>query len=1811
MNQKFKRILSWVLTVCILGTTFVGVPLQAVTADSTDKSDLKVLHIGNSYGRDAYEYLYEILNASGLYNRVVIGDLFESGQSAQGYVSNILSDAGVATAENPLVTEDELKANSVHQQLTGQYYKSEGTNKIPYVYQEETGKKVADVIGSEDWDVVTIQTAPMFMNGGYEANNQFLLDETLLKALSDETTMADITGKTYTAENSYFDVLIDYVKKHNPNAKVMFYTGLINNRSDYTGKYNDIRLSDGNGNTVNLNGIQKMVNNQGVYVEEHINDYISGRTVNGVERKIDGIIPANMALGYLYEAYDRNTNYLMRDDVHWADIGRYATGLVYFEALSGQKADKVIENYKPNFNIISGAETIKAAVDFAGNTIGSDKKFTAPKYYIANVNGQNLAVLGNAPLRFTPASDATGGYTVNGSVVDVENAIMPCENIVLEKQTADYDTAAVSAVTVKMAEYMNRAITVEDLNGLTAVYNDYNSLPAADKVAFQNVNYAEYSRLVKALERAQKLDIANLYSFEDFDTVQGDGETGITWSKVSSDGTTVSAPTQRVTGYTDSGLSVSGNAIRFTMTEDFPQVVANNLPDGSKIKDISYITRFDDWHDIKFKQYLTYTDSNNYSYIQSENGSYTYGKCVDGTLTTTNGTRLAKSSEYGFSTNRSGVYDSLNPASTYANVLIEMNYAVENNVAYYYIKTTSFRSHVTNNPNAIVKNIYKVKVSDDAAADSGMAEGLRFDLQRNGVGFLLDQVAYQLYTEKTRQFDKDVNNELGGVILTVDNCAEYADVINTLSERYDALTANEKKTSLNADILLTAKKTIAKIDDVTAFVTAHPLASVMKANNSFGSVKDLINAINADTAAKIEKQIPEYINDYNSADKQVQELLVANGYYNEEALNAALIRTAVYTKGVFKYNENYKKYLTDESGYIIAAYTADVKPVHYSTVFQNKAYSDYAYVRTYGRDAGDVYAAKMDDRFQMQKSTWTGVKDETTGKYDGYVYASTTKASIRLNSSLGFAEWNHLGGWDNKVAFATADFADDGTYTNLAYSTYGMDFDIVEDTNGNATMNNITTTSSNGAKNVVTNASIKFFNANDDYDYVMTADAGYVKSLTITYDTDALHANLDTDIRMIGRSLDVDGGKMFSWGGNGFTFSFKGTGAYATIKAQHIDHDESGGNNSNDNNCVTLDVFVDGKYTKSIKVNEDQTDDVCLATDLDDTKEHTIKAIKHAGARYSCGILSDVRLTDGEFLTAPAKTRYIEAIGDSITEGYGLGADTQVRVNAGGINFNTLQNTTGQIAEMFDADLSAVAVSGIGILSQCYQDDDSAGGMPAIYDYVDAYNDAAKTEYDFKNVPDVIIYNLGTNDSGANCAAATAKTEEFINHIWTKYNDESIPVVIWFGIMGDESYKTSYSELAAKMQAAGKPVYFVEGKSGEYNATAHPTYNTFTNNVPALAKTVAEVTGWDTGYGDIIDYYPLFNRIVKDSDAEAVANLDTVYSALSAEAKAKITAVTDEQIKDLTAKYPSYKLVETDGVTYCYKGDTLIKGEFVTINGNRYYFRQSDGAMFKNIVALIGGELYQFDKDGNLTENEKKIVNNKCFYGTQQLYGWQTIGGNRYYFSLKTGEMVKDYIGLIGSTVGKFDESGVYSADENYTINGQKCYAVTDTAYTTPVTGWVTIYGKQFYFRKTNGNIIVDASKQTSRALIGGQLYTFTKAGYSITEVTAELKVGSSEGVAAYSSNVIVEKGKTIKKLGVVASTDKNADLVVNYNSSSDTVADNTDSTVVAKTPANGAIPVSFKQNINSGTGKTVYARGFAIDSDNNIVYSEIKSIEL
>jgi lysophospholipase L1-like esterase len=108
----------------------------------------------------------------------------------------------------------------------------------------------------------------------------------------------------------------------------------------------------------------------------------------------------------------------------------------------------------------------------------------------------------------------------------------------------------------------------------------------------------------------------------------------------------------------------------------------------------------------------------------------------------------------------------------------------------------------------------------------------------------------------------------------------------------------------------------------------------------------------------------------------------------------------------------------------------------------------------------------------------------------------------------------------------------------------------------------------------------------------------------------------------------------------------------------------------------------------------------------------------------------------------PAPDRLIEAVGASVTCGYGnLGTDPCTFT----IETESHWDTYAAIAaRAVGADLNAVSISGRGVLRN--GDGTTDGTMPKLYDHI--FPNRAAPAWDFHDAPQVVIINLGRNDFG-------------------------------------------------------------------------------------------------------------------------------------------------------------------------------------------------------------------------------------------------------------------------------------------------------------------------------------------------------------------------------------------------------------------------------------------------------------------------------
>ena len=149
-----------------------------------------------------------------------------------------------------------------------------------------------------------------------------------------------------------------------------------------------------------------------------------------------------------------------------------------------------------------------------------------------------------------------------------------------------------------------------------------------------------------------------------------------------------------------------------------------------------------------------------------------------------------------------------------------------------------------------------------------------------------------------------------------------------------------------------------------------------------------------------------------------------------------------------------------------------------------------------------------------------------------------------------------------------------------------------------------------------------------------------------------------------------------------------------------------------------------------------------LAKDLE-KGFHTVKVLKRTEAGSTFATMTSLT-TDGYFVKAETKNKLkLEAYGDSITAGYGnLRSSTQADGTNSDIQ-NTLMTYECVASRILDADINVMARSGIGLSVAANIVGDY--NMNTRYEYMTPLSD---TKWNMHNyIPDVVIINLGTNDS--------------------------------------------------------------------------------------------------------------------------------------------------------------------------------------------------------------------------------------------------------------------------------------------------------------------------------------------------------------------------------------------------------------------------------------------------------------------------------
>lgn len=328
----------------------------------------------------------------------------------------------------------------------------------------------------------------------------------------------------------------------------------------------------------------------------------------------------------------------------------------------------------------------------------------------------------------------------------------------------------------------------------------------------------------------------------------------------------------------------------------------------------------------------------------------------------------------------------------------------------------------------------------------------------------------------------------------------------------------------------------------------------------------------------------------------------------------------------------------------------------------------------------------------------------------------------------------------------------------------------------------------------------------------------------------------DQTVTFMGRTYEDDRYDtwFFNWTNSGFIVEFEGTKLTADFFSTQ---------NLAQNMKPHIKVYVDDQPAKEMVIDKNGV--FTLASGLKHQK-HRVKVVKiNESMLNMLGIKTLETDSNGKFLPPPAlPSRKIEFIGDSITCGFGNIPPYNLPELTAEIEDGT--QTYGYfLTERFNTDSRFICVSGAPVYRNYLG---RVGDFFKRYSWND-YND--DIEYDFSSwTPDLVVINLGTNDTGAQ-GSTTAEflsgARKWINFIREKYPNAKI---LWaYGVMNQDNVQRIQDTVKYFNDNGDKNIYFKEltlmnGAVDGVGGGGHPTVATHKKTADELEPVIKQIMGW-------------------------------------------------------------------------------------------------------------------------------------------------------------------------------------------------------------------------------------------------------------------------------------------------------------------------------------------------------------------------------
>jgi len=290
------------------------------------------------------------------------------------------------------------------------------------------------------------------------------------------------------------------------------------------------------------------------------------------------------------------------------------------------------------------------------------------------------------------------------------------------------------------------------------------------------------------------------------------------------------------------------------------------------------------------------------------------------------------------------------------------------------------------------------------------------------------------------------------------------------------------------------------------------------------------------------------------------------------------------------------------------------------------------------------------------------------------------------------------------------------------------------------------------------------------------------------------------NVKILGRGKYQDGYLWFALTDSGIEYTFNGKTTIISVTADTKAYSKEV--------PAYIAIYADGEVYNKTLITQKNTD---FTVNFDKKGKHTVTFIKLSEALYGSLRINEIKADVKKIKPTTEKKKKIEFIGDSITCAYGVDgteADTYSTATQDGS-----KSYAYLTAKKLNADYSLVSYSGYAILSAVTFDGERTPNtaLPEFYDKLgiavgEAMFTLGKNEFDDGSyelqstpwnpnefVPDLIVINLGTNDSfyfytidqskvAAETEVFVQKYEEFLAQLRSIYPKTEI--LCTYGAMG-------------------------------------------------------------------------------------------------------------------------------------------------------------------------------------------------------------------------------------------------------------------------------------------------------------------------------------------------------------------------------------------------------------------------------------------